>query len=110
MLVKKVKRTIMYQKYISQLYKYEETPDYDPDYLMTVSIYREVKPKHLISLGKLADNFIKVLIDLANGTIDNTITTNTERSLPENLTLLKLTDYCKYSIFLSYIQVFCYFC
>lgn len=79
-----------------QLFVYDEIPDYDPDYPAAVSILREVQPTFLITFGNVANNFVKLLIDLLNGTSDNTISTDNVRSIPKNMELLHLKDYCKY--------------
>lgn len=70
-------------------------PDFHPDYLVATSIYREIKPKYLVSFGNVTEDFIKILVDLINDIEDNTVTTNTVRSIPENMSLLSLKYYRK---------------
>lgn len=81
-------------------------PDFGPDYLATVGIYREVNPKYLLTFGSVANNFVKVLIDLINGTPNTTVSSDSVRTVPSNMSLLFMKDYGKYTIITHYQQLF----
>ncbi|KAJ8986006.1 hypothetical protein NQ317_013890 [Molorchus minor] len=75
-----------------QLYVYEEFIDVGSEFLSTISLLREVRPKFILTFGNTADDFVKVLIDTII-TTDTTVTSNSLRSLPENFFLLPLKEY-----------------
>ncbi|XP_018568658.1 mutS protein homolog 5-like isoform X2 [Anoplophora glabripennis] len=75
------------------LYVHEEMVDIGPQFLGTSSLFREVKPKYVLSFGNTADNFIKVLIDTITTGGEFTVTSDSIRSLPENFFLLPSKEY-----------------
>lgn len=78
-----------------QLYVYEEMVDSGPYFLNTTGLFREVKPKYILSFGNTADDFIKVLIDIVTTGGEFTVTSDSIRSLPENFFLLPSKEYSK---------------
>lgn len=86
---------------ISQLYIYDEIQDHDPYYPAVVNIYREVRPKYIAFFGSMDNSFSKVLIDLVNGSYETTISTDTARSLPQNMTILLQKHYREYKFFFN---------
>jgi hypothetical protein len=83
-------------KYFSQLYVYEEVVDLGNQFFATSSLYREVSPKYLITIGHVNDEYVKYLIDTVLSTNDTTATVDTVRSLPANMFLLSLKEYCMF--------------
>ncbi|XP_068897033.1 mutS protein homolog 5-like isoform X2 [Tenebrio molitor] len=75
------------------LYVYEEVVDLGNQFFATSSLYREVSPKYLITIGHVNDEYVKYLIDTVLSTNDTTATVDTVRSLPANMFLLSLKEY-----------------
>ncbi|XP_044266292.1 LOW QUALITY PROTEIN: mutS protein homolog 5-like [Tribolium madens] len=75
------------------LHVYEEVLDLAPQYYMTCSIYREVAPKYVITIGKMSDEYVKHVIDVVASVNEATTTTDSLRTLPPNMFLLRLKEY-----------------
>ncbi|KAJ3643741.1 hypothetical protein Zmor_026433 [Zophobas morio] len=74
------------------LYVYEEITDTAPQFFLTCSVYREVSPKYLITVGKQSEEYVKYLIDMSVSN-DATSTVDTLRSVPPNMFLLSFKEY-----------------
>lgn len=81
-----------------QLYVHEEMVDMGPQFLATTSLFREIRPKYVLSFGNTADDFINVLIDTVTTGGDSTVTSDGLRTLPENFYLLSTKEYSKFII------------
>lgn len=77
--------------------------DMGPQFLCMSSLFREIKPKYVLSFGNTADDFIKVLINNITTGGESTVTSDSLRSLPENFYLLPSKEYSKY-MFSNYIS------
>ncbi|KAJ8918621.1 hypothetical protein NQ315_013127 [Exocentrus adspersus] len=75
------------------LYVHEEMVDLRPQFLAAVSLFREIKPKYVLSFGNTADEFIKVLVDAVTETGESTVTSDNLRTLPDNFFLLPMKEY-----------------
>lgn len=78
-----------------QLYIVNETTDPPPHYPVTRSLYKEVNPLHIITIGGIADNYVKFLSDIHLSEEDLTISSDAIRSIPPDLSLLFYKDYSK---------------
>nr|XP_023023464.1 mutS protein homolog 5-like isoform X1 [Leptinotarsa decemlineata] len=74
------------------LYAYEEMLDTSPKYPVTVNFFREIEPRFVLTSGSIADEFIKVLIDLATNE-SNTTTSDSIQTIPANFFLVPPREY-----------------
>lgn len=75
---------------------YEEVADLAPQFFLTCCIYREVAPKFVITIGNMTEDYVKHLIDLITCTNEATTTTDSLRTLPPNMFLLRPREFCKW--------------
>ncbi|KAB0802504.1 hypothetical protein PPYR_04690 [Photinus pyralis] len=82
-----------------QLYVLQEVMDVAPEFGVTRSLFREVNPSHTLTTGNISDMFVKCIINILKG--DNNEEDNSNNShtlqtntLPANITLLNIKDYC----------------
>ncbi|EFA10321.2 mutS protein homolog 5 isoform X2 [Tribolium castaneum] len=75
------------------LYVYEEVLDLAPLFYMTCAIYREVAPKFVITVGNMNEEYVKHVIDVVTSVSEETTTTDTVRTLPPNMFLLRCKEY-----------------
>lgn len=81
-----------------QLYVLKEITDLPPEYVVLRSLYREINPNYIITMGSLSDLFTKCLITLINGedTNDTSLMDSVQtKTLPSNLFLLPYKEYSK---------------
>lgn len=80
----------------SQLYVLKDIEDARPQFMVSKSLYREVNPKHTITVGMYADDFVKFLINLHE---PDEVTINSDKpiNLPATMSLLSTKDFSKWS-------------
>ncbi|XP_056636028.1 mutS protein homolog 5-like [Diorhabda sublineata] len=78
-----------------QLYVYEELLEQGPQYLTIDGLMREIKPKFIVTVGGRSEEFVKAIIDIINYgcSFQNTTTSDSVKSIPENLFLVSLQEY-----------------
>ncbi|XP_072388558.1 mutS protein homolog 5-like [Diabrotica undecimpunctata] len=79
-----------------QLYVYDEMVDEKPQYLVTVSLFREIKPKYVLTIGGRNEEFTKVLIDIityGDSLKNSTTTSDNVQPMPPNLFLASIQEY-----------------
>lgn len=67
--------------------------DIGPQYFASINIYRETRPKYVLTFGNVADEFVEVLIDLFVSGTNTTVSSDTVRNVPENFFLLPTKEY-----------------
>lgn len=71
--------------------------DFSPEFGVTRSLFREVNPLHVVTMGSQCHPFVKCLINLISSEDDeSTVNLVQTMTLPPNLSLLPFKEYSKY--------------